>query len=500
MQLVQPLPFDEAVDKLGRKSLIGSQLSSSEWRDVPVALRERAFFSSQVESARVLQRARDTIADFLQSNVEKLPSGETALATGGRASFVKNLQDFLRGEGIDRTDGGLKDLAGEKRLGLIFDVQTRQANDYGYWKQGQDPDVLDAFPAQRFIRMLDVKDPRDAHSQYEDQVYLKSDPIWVQINDDFGVPWGPWGWGCGHDVEDVSRDEAEALGLLQPGQAVVSQESTFNDQLKASTRGLDPDLLAKLQTELGDQLVIEGETMRWKSEVGRVALRPPPEPTAPAAPAASAAPVAPTLPSKPVSAALQVKTTGPLKQSITTAIKAIDKVHDDGVLPSIPVTSSRKKNSLGVFTSTRQGGQSVAKSIEVRSSGSWPALTAAHEAGHFLDLEAIGAKGGFATDKTGPIQNVIQAARSSDAIKGIQKLQAESSGRTRRYYNYLLSPSEIWARAYAQFIAEESGEPVLVQELEKARSAQEHRQWKTADFKPVAAEIRKMFKQMGWTK
>lgn len=263
MQLVKPLPFAEAVEKLGSRSLIGSALSSAEWRDVPVALRERAFFSSQVESARFLQRARDGLADFLQSNRETLPDGRTALRTGSRADFVKSTQDFLKTEGVERTTGGLKDLAGERRLGLIFDTQVRQANDYGYWRQGQDPDVLDAFPAQRFIRVLEVKDPRDAHAQYEDQVYLKSDPIWTRINDDFGVPWGPWGWGCGHDVEDVSRDEAEALGLLQPGQAVKPDEKHFNENLQASTRGLDPELLEKLKAEFGDQLVIEGDAMRW---------------------------------------------------------------------------------------------------------------------------------------------------------------------------------------------------------------------------------------------
>jgi hypothetical protein len=267
MQLVKPLPFDEAVDKLGSKSLIGSALMSAEWRDVPVALRERAFFSSQVESARVLQRGRDGIADFLQSNRETLPDGQTALKTGSRADFVKQMQDFLKTEGIERTDGGLKDLAGEKRLGLIFDTQTRQANDYGYWREGQDADVLDAFPAQRFIRVLDVKDPRDAHTAYEDQVYLKSDPIWTRINDDFGVPWGPWGWGCGHDVEDVSREEAEELGLLTPGQAVQPDEKNFNENLKASTKNLDPDLLEKLKTEFGDQIQIDGDTITWAKTI-----------------------------------------------------------------------------------------------------------------------------------------------------------------------------------------------------------------------------------------
>lgn len=266
MQLVTGIPFAEAVRKLGDRSLIGAALKSSEWADVPVALRERAFFSSRVESTRVLQRARDGIADYLQSNRETLPTGETALKTGSRAAFVDQMKTFLEKEGIERTDGGLTDLTGEKRLGLIFETQTRQANDYGYWRQGQDADVLDAFPAQRFIRVQEVQQERDSHARYEDQVYLKSDPIWaLEINEDFGVPWGPWAWGCGHDVEDVSREEAEALGLLKPGEELKPDEQNFNENLRASTRGLDPDLVEKLQSVegLSDQLVIDGDTMFW---------------------------------------------------------------------------------------------------------------------------------------------------------------------------------------------------------------------------------------------
>ena len=273
MQLVKPLPFAEAVDKLGAKSLIGSALSSAEWRDVPVALRERAFFSSQVESVRFLQRGRDSINDFLKSSRD--PGAGDALKTGSRADFVKEMQDFLAREGVQRDTGGLTDITSERRLGLIFDTQVRQANDYGYWREGQDPDVLDAFPAQRFIRVLDVKEPRTDHTQYEDQVFLKNDPIWTIINDDFGVPWGPWGWGCGHDVEDVSRDEAEAMGLLSAGQEVTPDTRSFNENLEASTKGLDPDLLEKLKADFGDQIEITGETIKWAKEIKQAQFAPP---------------------------------------------------------------------------------------------------------------------------------------------------------------------------------------------------------------------------------
>lgn len=256
------MPFAAAVQKLGSRSVIGSKLSSSEWADVPVALRERAFFSSRIESARVLQRARDGIADFLQSSRDA--AAGDALKIGSRADFVKRMQDFLAGEGIDRSSGGLQDVTSERRLGLIFDTQTRQANDYGNWRQGQDPDLLNEFPAQRFIRVEEKKEHRDSHSQFEGQAYLKTDPIWVTLNEDFGVPWGPFGWGCGHDVEDVDRSEAEQLGLIQPGQELQPIERDFNEGLQASTLGLEPDLLAKLLDEFGDLVVVKNDTIAWR--------------------------------------------------------------------------------------------------------------------------------------------------------------------------------------------------------------------------------------------
>ena len=269
MQFVKPLLFQEAVDKIGVKSPIGAALSSSEWSDVPVALRERAMFSANVENVRFLQRAQDALGDFLTANKVTLPDGQTMLATGGRAAFVQQLREFALAEGMGPLDeesaGTLKDITSERRLGLIFDTQTRQAGDYGWWRQGMDSAVLNEFPAQRFIRVIDVKEPRTSHVQYENQVFLKTDPVWaLRINQDFHVPWGPWAWGCGHDVEDVDRSEAEQLGLLQPGQRLEPDRKNFNENLQASVRGLIPALLDFLKGAFGDKIAIEGDSIFWK--------------------------------------------------------------------------------------------------------------------------------------------------------------------------------------------------------------------------------------------
>lgn len=271
MQFVKPVPFREAIEKIGKKTPIGSQLNSTEWSAVPVALRERAFFSSQVESVRFLQRGKDAVGDFIAGNRETLPNGQVALKTGSRAQFVRDMSAFAVAEGmgplVPDDEGTIKDIRSQRRLDLIFDVQTQQAQDYGYWKQGMDPDVLEEFPAQRFIRVKDVKDPRDRHAEFEGQVALKSDvDFWQRINEDFGVPWGPWGWGCGHDVEDVDRDAAERMGLIKPGDRMPPVEKEFNDRLESSTAGLDDEMQEVLREAFGDQIVIKDDSARWLTQ------------------------------------------------------------------------------------------------------------------------------------------------------------------------------------------------------------------------------------------
>ena len=300
MQFIQPILWDDALDKIGDKSLIGSALDSEQWSQLPLALRERAFFSATVENVRFLQRARDSITDYLSSQVETLPNGDKALATGSRQQFIKQMQDFAIAEGMGPLDaseaGTLKDITSEGRLGLIFDINTQAAEDYADWKQGQDPDVLAEFPAQRFIRVRDVKQPRIVHQQNEDVIRLKTDlGFWMAMNypvfGGFGVPWGPWGFGSGMGVQDEDRDTAEQAGLIDPGQRVTPIDKDFNERLQASTKGLDPDMKARLKSAFGKQVDFDNEedTVNWVQQPI------PTSPTIPAAPTPSVPAVVPSV-------------------------------------------------------------------------------------------------------------------------------------------------------------------------------------------------------------
>ena len=268
MEFIAGIPFEEALRKLGQRSPVGSILRSAEWSRVPVALRERAFFSATIEDARWLQARMNFLEDTLAATTETNESGERYFKAGGRSRFIEEAQaDAIRsGPGpLDPNDeGSIKDIRSATRLRLIYDMNMQSAQDFGRWKQGQDPDALDAFPAQRFVRVAAVRKPRPYHQAAIGQVRRKDDlKFWVSLNHDFKVPWGPWGYNSGCDVLDVGRAESARLGLTKPNETIQPVEKDFNDHLQASTAGLASRLIGFLRSAFGDRVKFEGETVSW---------------------------------------------------------------------------------------------------------------------------------------------------------------------------------------------------------------------------------------------
>jgi hypothetical protein len=106
-----------------------------------------------------------------------------------------------------------------------------------------------------------VKEPREDHDQWENEVRLKSDvKFWTARNNPafggFGVPWGPWGFNSGMDVYDVSREEAIAEGVLAEGEFPLPPKVVgFNTNLEVKTEGMDENIALRLNHELarGDE-------------------------------------------------------------------------------------------------------------------------------------------------------------------------------------------------------------------------------------------------------
>ena len=68
------------------------------------------------------------------------------------------------------------------------------------------------------------------------------------------------------------------------------------------------------------------------------------------------------------------------------------------------------------------------------------------------------------------------------------------------HINYLLSPHELFARSFAQYIAVSSGDKILKQHLDETREMPGYgvSQWSDDDFGPIKSAFDKYFESIGW--
>lgn len=263
------------------RSLIpqGAPWDSSVWGKKLPDLRERSFFSSRVESVRALSLMQQAITDALAETVETLPNGKRALKVN-RATFIDQFATLFRdypallpkGSALVPDEGDLRDIRSERRLALIYDTNVRQVFGYGGYIQGRHPIVLQAFPAQRFVRLGGRDEPRPRHVAAEGQVRLKTDKaFWLHQNareiGGFEVPYGPWGFNSGMSTLDVARDETVDLGLLRRNQTVEpGREIGLNEGLRASLQKVNPALRRALKQQLTDKYVFgHDDSVRFRN-------------------------------------------------------------------------------------------------------------------------------------------------------------------------------------------------------------------------------------------
>ncbi len=204
-----------------------------------------------------------------------------------------------------------------------------------------------------------------------------------------------------------------------------------------------------------------------------------------------------------------------MQRQIKGAKDAIDKVHGDGNLPKIPIEKINKGPNAGQMTVVK----GKPTKIDIHTHTETPRITAAHEIGHFLDWSGIEAKhrgslgqidyrkdprfNGFleAVDKSDTIQS-LKDVRLKESVTVVQGKLTSTCKVDKRYVNYLLQDHEVFARAYSQWIATRSEDPEMMAELSHMIRFGEKRtykdQWDHDDFKPIAAEIDKLFKGLGW--
>jgi len=262
----------DAIKRITQSTPVGSVLRTRDWEQiVPAELRNQSLYSSGVESIRVLDAVKSKLAASVSQMRERVAKGE-ALVT--RDSFVADLKDTLAQEGLGTGEGGLTDISSARRLRLIYDTQVDRAHAYAQHVAGQDPDLLDAVPAQELVRIEDRSAPRDWRARWTQaggklvagrMVALKSDPIWAAISR-FGTPFPPFDFGSGMGVRDVNLEEAQQLGLLRPGERPTPAPNTGMGDISESDLG--PEKMAQLRLIFGDQVNVQDGAVRFVRQEG----------------------------------------------------------------------------------------------------------------------------------------------------------------------------------------------------------------------------------------
>lgn len=226
------------------------------------------------------------------------------------------------------------------------------------------------------------------------------------------------------------------------------------------------------------------------------------------------APPKPTPIVKPKSSPVGSAFTGAAHDLVPT-MKAIEGIHTIGSHKPTPtpVTGAialAGKRGVGAFVRERVTGTAVR--IEVKEDGPTRGLTLAHEIGHYLEQTLIpGHNSGrrdWAADPT--LRPFADAVRATEAYQNLTAMRGKTEidrgglrhavdpGRT----DYLLSNAEVWARAYAQWVATKSRSVELIEQLDRTRDPAANlyhvAQWGDHDFKPVAAALELIFGALQW--
>jgi SPP1 gp7 family putative phage head morphogenesis protein len=498
--LFEPVPHKEAIDFIKSKPIVSREV----FDQLLPELKARAFTITGLEGvADVMQAVRDRIAD--------LPAG--ANWDDVKSDIADDISPYLVDPSADPEHRDKQIDAANRRAELLLRMHGHAAYaaaDYEIMDRQRD-----VFPYWQYKTMEDDR-VRESHAALDGIVLPADHEFWL-------THFPPWDWGCRCTViplsesdkddeekkdEDRPKDKQNVLvddpeadeltstrRLYRDGKVIdvsspaeTGKEGAFQwhpgnvhlsvDDLKqrydAPTWGTF-ERWAK-NTDIGDGRTVWSWITGSRSKPPRVPLEP-----------------AESLARKsPVSSAITVTVRGAHSVMVRRALNAIDSVHDDGQLPKIPIDSKAGRH-LGVYlyyTATGHSGR-----IGVKKAGPWQHMTVAHEIGHFLDHQALVKPGEFASELSHELEHFRHAALNSEAVKAIH----QSPGISNKMRDYFTSAKEIWARAYAQYVAQKSEDGAMLAELHKIqKSVQPWRQWTDEDFKPISHAIDTLFKKKKW--
>lgn len=235
MIFTAPIPFEEALRSLQARSVFPMSGATRDLAKLDPAIRLRALFSAQVTEVGILDEIQSAVSSFTAGRVDQSSLRVQLRDVVQRSGYRADPEDF----------GTLRDLTSDARLNLILETNRQMAEGYGHYVEGNDPAILDEWPAQELVRVIDSKVKRKWKRRWIDaggrfwagphrMMALKNDPVWRRLSR-FDLPYAPFDFNSGMDLSDVDRDEAVELGLIdEDEQLVPPRVDDLNATLQAS--------------------------------------------------------------------------------------------------------------------------------------------------------------------------------------------------------------------------------------------------------------------------
>jgi hypothetical protein len=249
MDFTQPVSFREAVKQLAAKKVMPTELTSAELAQLNREVMRTSFTSAQTTIEGLLDRYKAGIESIVNPE-QVLREGAEQTVTEGHnpatlRTFIKDYLNSISYKPAEGEEGTLKDLSSDKRINLVVKTNVQLAHGAGrFIQENADPDVVDLWPALEFVRFEDRKEPRDWEHRWRiaartvgdvdaarclemegRMCALKDSEIWQALGDGaggyvdtLGNPYPPFAFNSGMWTEEVSREEAEGLGLLDKGE------------------------------------------------------------------------------------------------------------------------------------------------------------------------------------------------------------------------------------------------------------------------------------------
>ena len=381
-----------------------------------------------------------------------------------------------------------------RRVETIFRTNVQSAYNAGRYAEMTRPAVLAVRPFWKFVAILDERTTGTC-SPLNGTIVRHDDAFWR-------THFPPLHFNCRSTVVSLSRGEAErAGGAKKPPDAKAPAEG-FGTRPDLAGDELEPSAQASPAT----REVFESRQRSLTPAGYRVDPTPPMERRA--IPEVEDYALATE-----VSRAIAVLD-GDHAGAVRDALAAVAKVHRDGVLPVIEATTEDLPEGTHAHY-VRALGHPAA--IAVAKTTLRPRLEFLHELGHFIDDAGHGVEGIFSSESEtlfAALMNAIHATPTAERLRAMRDgryrtrsgltLPTTASERddVRETVRYMLENRELFARAYAQFISVESGDPSLLRELEHALAevggAAYGSQWSHEEFEPVRTAFRSLFERLRW--